>query len=138
MRKPNTAEEFLFSLISKLLNQFCLSFPDALSSHTSRRRSVELASSALEVLSRLCASGALSEEYAEQSEARRVAKNREKTEKKRRRSTVSGRAHSVDVKPILDYGEQVPASKPQAVQLVAKIIEEQMGILQVRLSLIQS
>ncbi|KAI0757657.1 hypothetical protein C8Q80DRAFT_1092486 [Daedaleopsis nitida] len=128
--RPNTAQDFLFSTAARLLNQFSLSLSDAPSvKNTTRRQTIELASSALETLSRLEACGTLAEEDVEQSDSRWAAKSREKRERGRRRSTVSNRGTTVDVQPIRDYGGTVPSSKPQARALATKIIDDQMEVL---------
>ena len=141
-RQPSTAEDYHSSLLYKLLAQFSLSlslpYPrvsDTPPGFAANRRSVQLAFSVLQAVALLKAGDALADAAADASGSGRwAAKNDEKRQQKRKRSIHTGRAPSVDaVKSILEYGAQVPTSKPEAAELVAQVIAEQASVLRVRL-----
>ncbi|KAI1785420.1 hypothetical protein LXA43DRAFT_132940 [Ganoderma leucocontextum] len=134
--RPNTAEEFHSSTLYKLLAQFSVSLylpyrriSDAPPELVANRRSVDLAFSVLQAITLLNASDTFAEENVDVSGTKVVAKNKEKQEKRRKRSIHTGRALSIDVKAIIEYGAQVPTSKPQAAELAATVIAEQMSVL---------
>ena len=139
--RPHTAEEFPSSTLYTLLAQFSVTLylpyervSDVPPGLVANRRSVDLAFSVLQAIALLNASDNLSEETIDVSGTRWAAKSREKQEKRRKRSIHTGRASTVDVKAIVEYGTQVPTSKPEAAELAATVIAEQMSVLRVRMS----
>ena len=140
-RQPSTAEQYVSSLLYKLLAQFSHSLslpyqrvsdtPPVLAAHI---RSVQLASSALQAVSLLMASDALADETVDAlGSGRWAAKNEEKRQQKGRRRIHTGRAPPADVvKSFHEYGAPVPTSKPKAAELAARLIAEQASVLQVR------
>ena len=135
--QPQTAEEFLPSLVYKLLAQFsvslCLRYqrvsdtPPELLAH---KQSVPLAFSVLKAISLLDLNDAPVEEPVDISGTRWAAK---KQPQKRKRSMHATRAPAIDVKSIIEYGAQVPMSKSEAAALAETVIAEQMAILRVRI-----
>ncbi|KAM5542268.1 hypothetical protein V8D89_004141 [Ganoderma adspersum] len=133
--QPQTAEEFLPSVVYKLLAQFsvslCLRYqrvsdvPQGLVVH---KQSVQLAFSVLQAIS-LDLGETPAEESVDVSGTRWAAKSKEKQAQKRKRSIHTGRAPTIDVKSILEYGALVPTSKSEATALAGTVIAEQMAIL---------
>ena len=139
--RPHTAEEYPSSVLHTLLARFSVSLylpyervSDAPPELVASRRSVDLAVAVLHAITLLNASDSLSEETIEGPGTRWAAKSKEKQEKRRKRSIHTGRAPTVDVKAIVEYGIQVPTSKPEAAELAATVIGEQMSVLRVRTS----
>ena len=138
--QPQTAEEFLPSLVYKLLAQFsvslCLRYqrvsdtPPELLAH---KQSIPLAFSVLKAISLLEVSDTPTEEFVDVSGTRWAAKSKEKQAQKRKRSIHANRAPAIDVKSILEYGARVPTSKSEAATLAETVIAEQMAVLRVRI-----
>ncbi|KAM5542265.1 hypothetical protein V8D89_004138, partial [Ganoderma adspersum] len=138
--QPQTAEEFLPSVVYKLLAQFsvslCLRYqrvsdtPPVLVVY---KQSVPLAFSVLKAISLLDLGETPTEESVDVSGTRWAAKSKEKQAQKRKRSIHASRAPAIDVKSILEYGARVPTSKREAAALAETVIAEQMAILRVRI-----
>ena len=138
--QPQTAEEFLPSLVYKLLAQFsvslCLRYQrvsDTPPELLAQKQSIPLAFSVLKAISLLDLSETPEEESVDVSGTRWAAKSKEKEAQKRKRSIHANRAPAIDVKCILEYGARVPTSQSEAIALAETVIAEQMAVLRVRI-----
>lgn len=136
---PITPAAFESSLAARLLNRFSVSLlflppgaaADVSALLTQHRRAVELAVPVLQTLSGTTfAQDAIQEDDAT-SPSSPTSPTKRKSQQKRKQSMRASRIPLIDARPFENYGVPVPTSQPQASELAATVLEEQMNILKV-------
>ncbi|RPD59349.1 hypothetical protein L226DRAFT_576154 [Lentinus tigrinus ALCF2SS1-7] len=134
---PTTPDAFESSRAARLLNRFSLSLlflppgaaTDNFAQLSQHRRAVELAVPVLQSLSGTTFVDDTAQDDDATSPSSPTFPTKRRSQQKRKQSMRATRVPLIDARPFDNYGVTVPASKSQACELAAIILEEQMNIL---------